>query len=293
MPVIALGTGGYDDATVEEAVDKAFKSGLYHVHTAYDYYNLHGVARGLRHAKNRSDVFVSAMTSPCKHTAGRPVRNVTDLTQCQELTKTEAEDVIKELSLSYIDLLMLHGPSEPFGYQGGCDETVCELNQAQWRAYQELLDEGKVRAIGVSNFCQSCLRCLMEHNTTTELPAVNQIQLHVGMGPDPEGLPSFCQKHGIVVQAYSPLASGGVVDNLACKAIGNALNRTAAQVGLRWVLQQRQRPALVVKTDSEVYLAQDLEVLSWELSDEDMEKLDREISPKGQQDGRPSWGCAM
>ena len=132
-------------------------------------------------------------------------------------------------------MLLLHGPSEPFGYEGGCNAQVCELNRAQWAAYTAALASGQARAIGVSNYCQSCLKCLQEdttargnehndtlgsgagseHNNTLGVtsgaggalntraavaPAVNQIQHHVGMGPDPESLLSYCDEQGIVVQ---------------------------------------------------------------------------------------------
>ena len=83
-----------------------------------------------------------------------------------------------------------------------------------------------------------------------------------------------------------------MVDDPLCKRVGAANNKTAAQVGLRWVLQQPTAPTLVTKTDSAEYVAQDLDVLGWRLADADMARLDAATVPKGQQEGRPSWGCA-
>ena len=124
-------------------------------------------------------------------------------------------------------------------------------------------------------------------------PAVNQIQMHVGMGADPEGLISYCNGNDIVVQAYSPLAHGEVVTDRLCGKIGSSYNRTAAEVGLRWVLQQGQKQtAIVVKSDKLSSMEEDLQSLSWKLKQNDVEMLDKANTPKGQQDGRPSWGCA-
>ena len=129
-------------------------------------------------------------------------------------------------------------------------EQVCELNRAQYDAYKTFYSQKKARSIGVSNFCQSCLECLKTANDAFIPPAVNQIQMHVGMGADPEGLISYCNGNDIVVQAYSPLAHGEVVTDRLCGKIGSSYNRTAAEVGLRWVLQQGQKQtAIVVKSD--------------------------------------------
>lgn len=297
MPIIALGTGGYDNSTAEDAVTKALSMGFKHIHSAYDYYNLPGVAKGLKTA-NRDSIFLTSMTSPCIHSASDPKRNVSDVTECYELTLKELNELLELLDVEYIDLILLHGPSEPFGYEGACSGKICQLNQAQYNAYKTFYQRKKARAIGVSNFCQSCLECLernvdIEKGDVVVKPAVNQIQLHVGMGKDPEGLVSYCNDNNIVVQAYSPLAHGEVVFDPLCKQVGKAYNRSAAEVGLKWVLQQGDRPSgIVVKSDKITSMKEDLESLSWSLNSKDIEILNKATTPKGQQDGRPSWGCA-
>ena len=180
---------------------------------------------------------------------------------------------------------MLHGPSEPFGHVGGCGAQACELAAAQWRAYEQLYRSGQVKAIGVSNYCQSCLACLRGDTT----PAVNQLQLHVGMGPDPGGLISHCAAEGIVVQAYEPLAGGEVVSDPLCNSVGADYGRSAAQVGLRWLLSRA--PSLAVRSSSAAHLADDLQVFSWELKAADVARLDAATEPKGEAGGRCSWGC--
>jgi diketogulonate reductase-like aldo/keto reductase len=210
MPVIALGTGGMSNDTAAASVKLALANGLNHIHTAFDYFNQVGVGDGLA-GKERSSFFLTTMTSPCIHTASNPIRNVTDPSACHTLTKNEVMMDLSNLKLDYVDLLLLHGPAQAYGTQGVCQPDICEITRAQWAAYVELQKAGKARAIGVSNFCQSCFECLASGPNTT-WPAVNQVQYHVGMGTDPEGLLSYSKARGIVVQAYSPLAGGKIFD---------------------------------------------------------------------------------
>ena len=284
MPIMTLGTAGYNDSVVELAVLEAHKAGFRSFHTAFDYYNQRGVAAALA-TLNRSDVFIIAMTSPCIHTAAPPRRNVTDPEACTRLTEKEINETLMTLGVDYVDLLLLHGPSEPFNYTGKCSPHVNALNKAQWVAYTRALNEGQTRSIGVSNFCQSCLHEL------SPTPSVNQIQWHVGMGSDPENLISWCRQKGIVVQSYSPLAAGAIVKDPLCLSIGRKYGHSGADVGLRWVVQH-ENTALVVKSHNPVDMEADLRVFDWELSASDMAALDHATSPHGQQDGRPSWGCA-
>lgn len=108
-------------------------------------------------------------------------------------------------------------------------------------------------------------------------PVVNQFQLHVGMGQDPEGLVSFCKDNNITVQAYSPLAAGGVVTDPLCSDIAKKNGKSSAQVGLRWILQNQhappQGPAIVVKASNPDYLKEDLDIFNWSLPSDDMSKL--------------------
>ena len=92
------------------------------------------------------------------------------------------------------------------------------------------------------------------------------------------------------MQAYSPLAHGAVVSDPLCEKVGAAANRSAAQVGLRWVLDRA--PSLVVKASKKEYLLDDLDVFGWALPSDAIAELDAATTPQGQQEGRPSWGCA-
>lgn len=288
MPVLAGGTSGIKGADATAEVLRNFAAGLTHVHTAFDYFNLPEIGKAIAQHP-RETLFVSSMTSPCFHKQP-PARNVTEPEACFNLTLSEIDSVLAQLGIAYVDLLMLHGPSEAFGHEGPCSDFSCALNAAQWQAYAAALSAKKVRAIGVSNFCASCLECLAKQ-TDGPVPAANQLQLHVGMGADPGELMTYNAQRGIVVQAYEPLAGGEVVtDCPVCSQVGAAYNKSAAQVGLRWVLDRV--PSLAVKTGSQAHLEQDLEMWNgWSLSRDDRAKLDALTEPEGEAGGRCSWGC--
>ncbi|KAH8049658.1 oxidoreductase [Aureococcus anophagefferens] len=238
MPIISAGTAGYNDSQAALAVRAALAGNVTAIHTAFDYFNLAGVAKGLE-ARPRREIFLASMTSPCVHDSP-PARNVTDAGACEALTTRELESVLTSLNTTYLDLVMLHGPSEPFGYEGACSEAVCKLNSAQWAAYEKFMRAGKARAVG----------------------------------------------------AYSPLASGAVVRDADVAKIAAKVGKSAAQVALRYVLQNGAKPSVVVKASKPAYLAEDLDVFDFELSAADVATLDAKTTPAGQQDGRPSWGCA-
>jgi len=147
--------------------------------------------------------------------------------------------------------------------------------QAQWRALEALYASGAARAIGVSNYCQACLACLAKASTVT--PLVNQMEYHVGMGGDPAGLHSYCRARGIVVEGYSALAGGKVARGAAAAAAGAAHNKSAAQAGLRWVVQHGS--PFVTRSANPVHLAEDLDVLSWNLTAAEMAALDGAAAP--------------
>jgi 2,5-diketo-D-gluconate reductase A len=286
MPVVALGTGGEDNATAKAAVALGLQNGFTHIHTAFDYYNQGGVGDGLR---TQPGAFVTTMTSPCIHTAAPPIRNVTDPQACYALTRKEITEDLQLLQVKSVDLLLLHGPAQSYGTQGVCQPDICELTRAQWRAYTDAYTAGQTKAIGVSNFCPSCFECLLSAESTL-VPAVNQVQYHVGMGRDPQGLLSYCQSRGIVIQAYSPLASGKLVTQppAALSAIASARGKSTAAISLRWILQNPTGAlTLVTKADKAAYMKEDLDLFSWNLTSAEMAQLDALTSPTD----NPSWGC--
>eukprot|EP00913_Durusdinium_trenchii_P034843 g32592.t1 len=157
----------------------------------------------------------------------------------------------------------------------------------------EFYAEGKARAIGVSNYCPSCYDCLESSNPVmTRLPMVNQVQLHLGMGTDPEGFVSYHKAKGIQLQAYSVLgnsmthhASSEILNGNLTTSIGKAHNKSSVQVALKWVISQGI-PA-VTKSSSSEHLKEDLDLWSWNLTTQDKQLMDAHRSPKGS----PSFAC--
>ena len=277
----------------------AYETGITHFVTANDYLNQAVVGAGLR-ALNvpRDKYFVTTMTSPCQCSQAAPHcdRNITDLAKCGEVTKSEVLSDIEQLNLSYVDLLLLHGPNEAAAHVGPCGPETCAANRAQWQAYTDMLRAGKTRAIGVGNFCPSCFDCLLT-DANTLVPAVNQMQYHVAYGTDPSNFVSYFKQKGVVPHVYEPLAGGALASNVQCESIGQLRNKTAAQVAMRWITQNPlSEMAILTSSQSQVHLQQDTDVFGWSLADDEMAALNSISCATNPElcthyDGRLTWGC--
>lgn len=294
MPRLAIAPMEIDSQG--ELIHTILDTGLTHIFTAEDYYNQKAIKAGLAEFP-RSSFFITSMTAPCIHSASRPKRNVSDPDACYNLTLTEFQAQLDALGVDSVDLMMLHGPSRPYGFQGPCGHP--ELNLAQWRAYTHMYKAGKARAIGVSNYCQSCLLPIIE-DADTPVPATDQLQFHVGMGPNPEGLVDFLNKHGIVLQAYSPLAQGALVKTKETVAAGATHGKTGAQVALRWITQlgAGNTSSIVTNAASAKHLTDDMDIFNWDLSSAEVKTLDAlscTTNPElcKEHSGTPSWGCTQ
>ena len=148
-------------------------------------------------------------------------------TEAAELVRTQLDDDLRVLSVDKVDMLMLR------------DSPDCEVMQAQWRAMEGVLASGRARSIGVINYCESSLSCLL--STATVKPAVNYIMQHVGMGKDARGLRAFGESRGIRTFAYGALGEPGpdpaLLASATLKQIGEKHGRSVEEVALRWVLQ--------------------------------------------------------
>ena len=159
-----------------------------------------------------------------------PPCSTTDHWACFSETKRTFESNLAQLGVEQVDLVLLHAPNCQSGQK--CDEQACALNHIQWEFLEHAYKRNKARAIGVSNYCLSCLRCLLKGATV--VPAVNQVHFQVGMGLDPEGLFSFCNEKMIMIQAYSPFGGDGhVLDGEAVQLVARRIHRPAASVAVR------------------------------------------------------------
>lgn len=276
MPQMALGTWQYDNETAAAAIKIGLDTaGFTHIDTAENYNNQVGVGKAIA-GRERSSFFLTTKTLPC---TSDPTATPGS---CTKQTRSDFEGDLAALGVDYVDLILLHGASHRGA--GACDAKACAADAEQWAVYEEMYKAGKAKAIGVSNYCQSCFECLLDKATV--VPTVNQIQVHVGMGDDPSGLISYCEKKGIVVQAYSPLGNGQLVTDKKLGAIGEAHGKTGPQVALKWLADKGL--AVVTKANSVEYLQQDIDLFSWNLTASETSTL----SKNDEYPSDPSWACS-
>jgi diketogulonate reductase-like aldo/keto reductase len=207
MPRIGLGVYLVPSGrATREAVSSALRLGYRHIDTARLYDNEADVGRAITEsAIARDDVFVTTKLWNSDHGFDRALAAF-DLSR-------------RALGVESVDLFLLHWP-------------VARLRQASWRALEQLYDEGRVRAIGVSNFMIRHLEELIEGARIA--PMVNQIEVHPFH--QQRDLRAWCAAHKIAVAAYSPLAKGAVLRDRVVKAVAAEAGATPAQVVLAWEL---------------------------------------------------------
>ncbi|EIA19097.1 aldo/keto reductase [Listeria fleischmannii] len=243
MPRLGFGVWQVKDG--EEAVNSvkwAIDAGYISIDTAAAYKNEEGVGEAIRESGvNREDLFVTT--------------KLWNADQGYESTLQAFETSLNKLGLDYVDLYLIHWPVE-----GKFNET--------WRAFEKLYQDGKVRAIGVCNFHEHHLKTLLE--TAEVVPMVNQIELHPLLSQKP--LRDFCAEQNIVVEAWSPLGSGKILNNPEIKAIAEKYGKSVAQVILRWDLQHGI--VTIPKSVHKERIIENADVFDFELTKEDMAAID-------------------
>jgi len=218
IPKLALGTWMIDDDKVADAVVAAVKLGYRHIDTAQAYGNERGVGEGIRACGvAREDLFVQTkLAAEIKDYDG---------------AKAGIEASLETLGLDYIDLMIIHSP-QPWADWAG-EDRFFEGNLAAWKALEEAVAAGKIRAIGVSNFQKQDLDNLLENATTK--PMINQVLAHVGNTPFE--LIDYARSNGMLIEAYSPIAHGKILDNEEVGAIAAKYDVSIPQLCIRYVLQ--------------------------------------------------------
>jgi 2,5-diketo-D-gluconate reductase A len=240
IPILGFGVFQIaDPAECERSVIDAIEVGYTHIDTAASYMNEEAVGRGVKQSGvAREKLFIT--TKLWIQSNG------------YENTLKAFERSLKRLQMDYVDLYLIH---QPFGDVYG-----------EWRAMEELYGQGKIRAIGVSNFQPDRIMDLMIHNKVT--PAVNQIEVN----PFQQQIDTqtFLQDNGVMVEAWAPFAEGknNIFQNETLLSIAAKYKKSAAQVILRWVVQ-RGIIALAKSTRKE-RMQENINVLDFELSAEDM-----------------------
>ena len=271
IPQLGLGTWFIDDANAAEAVRQAAKLGYRHFDTAQAYGNERGVGEGVRTCGvPREELFV--------------VSKVAAEHKTYEEAKKGIDETLKKMGLDYLDMMIIHSP-QPWVKVNQCDDRYVEGNRAAWRALEDAYKEGKLRAIGVSNFQIGDLNSLME--ACTIKPMVNQILLHISNTP--LELVEFCQKNGIVVEAYSPIAHGVILNQPEIKAMAEKYGVSVPQLCIRYTMQLGA--VSLPKTAKPDHMKTNAEV-DFTISEEDMETLKhfKKIDSYGESSGFPVYG---
>lgn len=271
IPQLGLGTWFIDDANVAEAAKAAATLGYRHFDTAQAYGNERGVGEGIQNCGiSREELFV--------------VSKVAAEHKTYEDAKQGIDETLKKMGLDYLDMMIIHSP-QPWDKVNQCDDRYVEGNRAAWKALEDAYKEGKLRAIGVSNFQISDLKNLME---TCEIkPMVNQILCHISNTP--LELIKFCQENDIVIEAYSPIAHGEILHQPEIKAIADKYGVSVPQLCIRYVLQLGA--IALPKTANPSHMENNSKV-DFEITAEDMEILKqfKHIESYGESSGFPVYG---
>ncbi len=201
-----------------------------------------------------------------------------------ETAMTGINETLEKMGLDYLDMMIIHSP-QPWLEVNQSDDRYVEGNREAWRALEDAYKAGKLKAIGVSNFKQEDIESLLE--TATVKPMVNQILLHISNTPIE--LVEYCQKNGIAVEAYSPIAHGEILNQPEIKAIADKYGVTVPQLCIRYTLQLGA--ISLPKTANPEHMKSNSEV-NFEISAEDMEVLKKfkKIEDYGESSGFPVYG---
>lgn len=250
IPAIGFGTWQIPNEEAHAPVTYALKHGYTHIDTARGYQNEENVGKAIHDFDiAREDVFITSKLPA-------------EIKGYQE-TLDSFEETMSFLDVDYLDLYLIHAPC-PWSKQG-TDHT--EGNIQTWKAMEKLYNDGRIRSIGVSNFEISDIQALIDNCDI--VPMVNQIVYYAGR--DQKDLIAFCKKHDIVVEAYSPLATGQLLNNPVVKEIADRYDATPAQVLIRYCLQNDTLP--LPKSTNEGRIIQNKEI-DFVISDEDMQTLE-------------------
>lgn len=254
MPALGFGVFQTPPAETIAAVEAALQTGYRHIDTAAAYGNEREVGEAIRRSElDRADIFIETKVW------------ISDYGY--DATLHAFDKAVGKLGVDQLDLLILH-QALPSRF---------DLTREAYRALETLLADGKVRAIGVSNFMVEHLDHLLE--TATVTPAVNQIEVHPYF-QQPAVLAAD-KAHGILTQAWSPIGgitfyrdgkNSSTLDDPTIRAIGDAHNKTAAQVMLRWHLQQGR--SAIPKSVTPSRIAENFAVTDFELTDAELASID-------------------
>jgi methylglyoxal/glyoxal reductase len=244
MPWLGLGVFKVEDGTeVVNSVKTALEVGYRSIDTAAIYGNEEGVGKAIAESTvPRGELFITTKVWNSNHG--------------YEATLAAFDVSMEKLGLDYLDLYLIHWPLPS---QGKFVET--------WKALEKLYKDGRVRAIGVSNFNVHHLEEIIANCEI--IPMVNQVEYHPRFNQ--RELHDFCKKHGIQLEAWSPLMQGGLLEEPALVEIAKKYNKSTAQIIIRWDIQTGV--VTIPKSVKPHRIAENADVFDFELTQEDMDKI--------------------
>ncbi|MBS5244219.1 MAG: aldo/keto reductase [Actinomyces graevenitzii] len=249
MPQVGFGTYKIVPEQASDAVYTAISYGYRHIDTAQLYFNEAEVGQGIGKAiadglVSREQLYVTTKLNNNNHAPADVERSF--------------DESLAKLGSDYVDLFLVHWPMP----------NRADLDMvATWKAMTKLLDDGRLRSIGVSNFLPAHIERISQ--ATGVMPVNNQIELHPQFMNRPSA--DYCRQHGIAVTAWSPLARGRVFDTPQVTTVAQQLGVTPAQAVLRWHIQLGN--VVIPKSVTPARIAANLDIDSFELSSQQMELI--------------------
>jgi diketogulonate reductase-like aldo/keto reductase len=241
IPKIGFGTFKVENGNdTINSVKKALEIGYRHIDTAAIYGNEEGVGQAIKESGvPREEIFL--------------VSKVWNSEQGYDTTIKAFEESLKRLQTDYLDMYLIHWAKPK--------------NRETWKALETLYKEGKIKAIGVSNFEIHHLEDLLE--VAEIIPVVNQVELHPQFPQ--EELREYCKKHNIAIEAWGPLMQGKIFEIPLMKELSIKYNKSIAQIALRWHYQQDI--ITIPKSIKPERIESNIDIFDFEISEEDMEKI--------------------
>lgn len=251
IPGIGFGTfRTANGAETENSVFHAINAGFRHIDCAAAYGNEESVGLAIKKANvKRDELFITS--------------KLWNDNKGYEETKKAFEKTLNDLQLDYLDLYLIHWPIAK-----ASKENWQEKNLETWRAFEELYEAGKIKAIGVSNFMPHHLKPLMEKAKIK--PMVNQIEIHPAL-LQVETV-DYCKKNNILVEAWAPFSNGQIFGNDILKEVAEKYGKSVAQITLRWIMQKGIVP--LPKSITPQRISENLNIFDFTISDEDMNRID-------------------
>lgn len=252
IPKIGLGTWLIPDGEAAQAVRDTVAMGYRHIDTAQAYGNERGVGEGVRTCGvPREEIFVTSKVA-AEH-------------KTYESVAKSIDESLAKIGIDYIDLMIIHCPQPWAEFRG--ERRYFTENKEVWRALEKAYKDGKVKAIGVSNFLVDDLENILDGCEVK--PMVNQILTHITNTP--LELINFCREHGILCEAYSPIAHGEALKNRLILSVAEKYSVTPAQLCVRYALQLGM--VILPKTSNPEHMKNNADI-EFEISAEDMDILE-------------------